>query len=80
MPGIADVAKKAGVKEEQVKAVFKAVGELAKAERVTIKEFGGFEVKTRAARMAINPQNPTERIPVPEKKVLTFKPAKPKKA
>lgn len=45
--------------------------------RVTLRGFGTFEVKTRKARAAKNPRT-GELVQVPEKKVLTFKPSKPK--
>jgi DNA-binding protein HU-beta len=73
MAGIADVAKAAGVKEEQVKAVFDAVKN--SPERVIIKGFGSFTVKTRAARKGKNPQTGVT-IDIPAKDVLTFKASK----
>lgn len=79
MAGIADVAKQAGVKEEQVKAVFKAVATMAADERVTIKGFGSFQFKTKAAHAGINPKT-KEPIQIPEKTTLKFSAAKPKKA
>lgn len=83
MPGIADVAKKAGVTEEQVKAVFKAVSTLTEiiGEKVSIKGFGTFRTVTKNARPGRKPQT-GETILVPAKTVLTFKlpkPTKPKK-
>lgn len=79
MAGIAEVAKKAGVKDDQVKAIFSAVAELAETERITIKDFGTFEVVTRAARKMDNPQDRTKQVDVPAKKVLTFGCAKAQK-
>ncbi|MFZ4857942.1 MAG: HU family DNA-binding protein [Desulfuromonadaceae bacterium] len=73
MAGIADVAKAAGVKEAEVKAVFEAIKN--SADRVIIKGFGTFETKTRAARMGRNPQT-GETISIQEKKVLAFKASK----
>lgn len=72
MAGIADVAKLAGIKAEQVAAVFNAVSTLAADERVTVRGFGSFQFKTRAARTARNPKT-GEAVQVPEKTVLTFK-------
>lgn len=72
MAGIADVAKQAGVKEADVKAVFQAVATLAADERVTVKGFGTFKFKTRAARTGRNPQT-GEAVQIPEKTVLVFK-------
>ena len=79
MAGIADVAKSAGVNETQVKAVFKAVADLAKKERVTIKDFGSFQVKTQAARTGINPKT-QEPIQIPAKDVLKFSAASAQKS
>lgn len=73
MAGISDVAKAAGVKEEQVKAVFEAVKN--SPQRVIIKGFGTFETKTRAARSGRNPQTGAT-IAIPAKTVLAFKAAK----
>lgn len=78
MAGIADVAKQAGIKEEQVKAVFQAVATLAANERVTIKGFGGFQVKETAARTGRNPQT-GEPIQIEAKQTLKFSAAKQKK-
>lgn len=79
MAGIADVAKNAGVDPENVKAVLGSIKSIAQRENVTIQGIGTFRVVTRAARTAHNPRNPDEKILVPAKTVLTFKPAKPKK-
>lgn len=76
MAGINDIAKVAGVKEEQVKAVMDAIK--ASPESVIIKGFGTFKTVTKAARTARNPQS-GETILVPAKVVLTFKAAKPAK-
>lgn len=76
MAGIADVAKHAGVKEEQVKAVFEAIK--SSAEPVIIKGFGTFKTVVRAARTARNPKTGDE-VLVAAKTVLAFKAAKPKK-
>lgn len=75
MAGIADVAKQAGIKVDEVKAAFTAVATLAADERVTIKGFGSFQFKTKAARTAKNPKT-GEAVQVPEKIVLAFKAAK----
>ncbi len=75
MAGIAEVAKQAGVKEEQAKAVFQAVETLSAKERVVIRGFGSFQVKTLAARAGINPKT-QEPIQIPAKDVLKFKASK----
>lgn len=73
MAGINDVAKASGVKEADVKAVFEAIKNCS--ERVIIKGFGSFEVKTSAARTGRNPQT-GEALLIPAKAALKFKAAK----
>jgi len=46
---------------------------LIKGQTVELRNFGIFKVKMRKARMARNPKT-GESVPVPEKKVVTFKP------
>lgn len=75
MAGIKDVAKQAGLKEEQIKQVFEAVEGIVLHERVTIKGFGTFQIKTRHARIGRNPKT-GEEIKIPAKEVMTFKPSK----
>ena len=48
---------------------------LVKEERIELRNFGVFEVKRRAARKARNPRT-GEKVFVPEKFVVTFKPGK----
>lgn len=55
------------------RAVFDAIKDrVERGERVQIKGFGTFQMKTRAARVARNPRTGDE-VQVPEKKVMTFK-------
>ena len=46
--------------------------ELGKGNRLEFRDFGVFEVKQRAARMAQNPKT-LERVPVPPKRTVKFK-------
>ena len=48
---------------------------LATEGRVELRNFGVFEVKQRAARKALNPRT-GEKVDVPEKYVVTFKPGR----
>jgi nucleoid DNA-binding protein len=87
--GVARVTKKEIVKEiseklgltqlktkEIVQNTFDAIIEtLVEEERIELRNFGVFEVKKRAARRARNPRT-GERVDVPEKYVVTFKPGK----
>lgn len=77
---IAAVSVKAGVSKveaDKVVASFLEVvsEELVKGEKVRLPEFGGFEVKARAARTGKNPQT-GETIQIPASKAVSFKAAK----
>jgi len=50
--------------------------ELKKGNHVTITGFGTFKVSKRAARMGVNPRNPSQRISIPAMKVPSFKAGK----
>jgi len=50
--------------------------ELKKGNHVTITGFGTFRVSHRAARMGVNPRNPTQRISIPAMRVPSFKAGK----
>ncbi|MFA4818711.1 MAG: HU family DNA-binding protein [Patescibacteria group bacterium] len=43
---------------------------------VTITGFGGFSARKRAARMGVNPQNPSQKLQIPEVTVPKFKAGK----
>jgi DNA-binding protein HU-beta len=55
---------------EQVMGTLKTGGE------VTLTGFGTFLAKERAARMGVNPQNPTEKMQIPAVTVPKFKAGK----
>ncbi len=62
--------------KEIVQKTFEAIIDtLVSEERIELRNFGVFEVKKRAARKARNPRS-GERVDVPEKYVVTFKPGK----
>ena len=52
------------------------IDELKQGGEVTIAGFGAFSARTRASRMGVNPQNPKERIQIPEVRVPKFKAGK----
>lgn len=52
------------------------IGELKKGNEVSITGFGTFETMVRYARGGVNPQNPSERIQIPEVKVAKFRTGK----
>ena len=62
--------------KEIVQKTFDAIVEtLVEEGRIELRNFGVFEVKKRAARKARNPRT-GQRVDVPEKYVVTFKPGK----
>ena len=48
------------------------ISELSKGNRLEFRDFGVFEIRDRAPRMAQNPRT-LERVPVPAKKTVKFK-------
>jgi DNA-binding protein HU-beta len=70
-----DLPKKRG--EEIIEALTEIItGQLKDGNEVTIAGFGCFSARTRASRMGVNPQNPKERIQIPEVRVPKFKAGK----
>ena len=62
--------------KEIVQKTFNAIVEtLLREKRIELRNFGVFEVKQRKARKARNPRT-GERVDVPPKNVVTFKPGK----
>jgi len=49
---------------------------LAKGDKVELRNFGVFEVKTRNARIGRNPNLPSTDVPIPERSVVKFKAGK----
>jgi nucleoid DNA-binding protein len=49
---------------------------LASGQKIELRNFGVFEVKTRKARVGRNPNNPGTDVPIPERSVVKFKPGK----
>jgi integration host factor subunit beta len=71
------IAEKTQCKQVVVKTVVhefldEIVSELAKGNRLEFRDFGVFEVRERAARVAQNPKT-LERVEVPAKRVVKFK-------
>ncbi len=70
-----DVNKKKS--EDMVNAMVDIIiKELQTGGEVSITGFGTFETMTRYARGGVNPQNPSERIEIPEVKVAKFRTGK----
>ena len=60
------------VKEIVQSFLDEVVAELVRGNRLEFRDFGVFETRTRAARMAQNPKT-LERVQVPEKRTVRFK-------
>lgn len=75
------IAAKTGVSKKQAEDMIESFQEITTATlkeggEVTITGFGTFMAKKRSARGGVNPQNPTERIQIPEVTVPKFKAGK----
>ena len=71
------IAEKTQAKRVVVKRIVQSfldevVTELANDNRLEFRDFGVFETRTRAARVAQNPKT-LERVPVPAKRTVKFK-------
>ena len=51
-------------------------GELKRGRSVTVTGFGTFRISNRAARMGVNPRDPSQKISIPAMKVPAFKAGK----
>lgn len=72
------IAEETGIKQMLVKDVVHRVFDqlceaLVEGEKIEIRNFGVFKVKTRKARVGRNPRTNIA-VPVPERKVVVFKP------
>lgn len=75
------LAAEAQVSKKQSEAMLEGlvriiISELKAGNEVTITGFGTFLARTRHARGGVNPQNPSERIQIPEVTVAKFKTGK----
>ncbi|MBI4352337.1 MAG: HU family DNA-binding protein [Candidatus Omnitrophica bacterium] len=71
------IAEETGIKQLEVKRVVQAVldkiiGYLAAGQKVELRNFGVFKVKSRRGRLGRNPRTGQE-VPVPPKKAVAFK-------
>ncbi|MCA9320828.1 MAG: integration host factor subunit beta [Planctomycetes bacterium] len=71
------ISEKTGLKKVVIKKIIQSfideiIDELAAGNRLEFREFGVFEIKTRAARKARNPRT-GKRVDVPAKSVVHFK-------
>ncbi len=71
------IAERTGARHVLVKEVVQSfldevIAELVRGNRLEFRDFGVFEARVRAARMAQNPKT-LERVRVPEKRTVRFK-------
>ena len=71
------IAERTQAKRVTVKCIVQAfldeiIGELCQNNRLEFRDFGVFETRTRAARVAQNPKT-LERVEVPSKRTVKFK-------
>lgn len=74
------ISDETGLNQQQIKAIVQKtfdaiIATLAEEGRIELRNFGVFQVRTRAARRARNPRTGRQ-VEVPEKFVVTFKPGK----
>ena len=77
---VKEISDRTGLTQVEAKRVLQATFDsiidlLDEHKRIEIRNFGVFAVKTRAARTARNPRT-GEQVPVPERRVVTFKPGR----
>ena len=77
---VIEIAKKTSVEQQKVKLIVQLtldsiIDILSSEERIELRNFGVFEVRTRKARKARNPRT-GEPVEVPSKQVVTFKAGK----
>lgn len=75
------IADKVGVSKKEAETMVEAFVEIVTSQltskgEVTIAGFGAFSAKTRAGRIGVNPQRPTEKIQIPPVTVPKFKAGK----
>jgi DNA-binding protein HU-beta len=73
-----EIAKKAGMAKKEAEGMLESFTEiitdtLKAGGSVTLSGFGAFSAKTRAGRVGVNPQRPTEKIQIPPVTVPKFK-------
>ncbi len=71
------IANQTDLKRSEVRDVIQSfldnvINELGDGNRLEFRDFGVFEIRERAARMAQNPRT-LERVPVPARKTVKFK-------
>ena len=75
------ISDETGLGQQQVfdvvqKTLDQIAESLAKGDKVELRNFGVFEVKTRKARVGRNPNAPETDVPIPARSVVKFKAGK----
>ncbi len=75
------ISDKVGISKKESEAMVEAfvdivISTLKASGEVNIAGFGAFSAKTRAGRVGVNPQRPTEKIQIPSVTVPKFKAGK----
>jgi len=75
------ISEETGLTQQQVLEIVQKtldyIGEsLARGDKVELRNFGVFEVKTRKARVGRNPNAPETDVPIPARSVVKFKAGK----
>lgn len=75
------IAEETGLTQMEVKKVVQSTfdyifNSLVKGQKIELRNFGVFMIKTRKARKGRNPNRPEKAIPVPAKSIPYFKPGK----
>lgn len=75
------LSKEVGISNKKSEEVIDSIvdiiiQELVKDNKVSLSGFGTFSTRIRHARKGVNPQNPSERITIPETRVAKFKTGK----
>ncbi|MDA0321546.1 MAG: HU family DNA-binding protein [Verrucomicrobia bacterium] len=78
---VARIATETGIVQQDVQAVLQKsldyiVDSLVQGRNVEFRDFGVFQVKSRKARQGYNPARPEEKVEIPERRVVRFKPGK----
>ena len=78
---VEEISVKTGLTKEKAKITIDAIletikEELADGEKVQIVGFGAFQSKRMGGRIVTNPQNLSEKISVPARNKVSFKPSK----
>ena len=78
---VVQIAEDTGLKQNDVMNVVQKTldgitAALAKGQKVELRNFGVFEIRTRRARIGRNPNSPSTDVPIPARTVVKFKAGK----